>query len=279
MQQVADTAQQPATDAAATPDKDMYNLFDPTPDTLLRSFCTDRPTKSSLPCTVDAGHFQYEADAFNWTHFSSGNTVQNTYLFSNPTFKLGLTNRSDIELNIAPYEEITTRNTITHTTTHDYGVGDAYVRYKYNLLGDDSGNLAITLYPYVKVPTAAPGVGNKAFEEGLIVPVSYSLPKGFLLVVDPEVDSFKDTESNSYHANYQGLINISHTVFTDSITAEAELWGDANKDPADAVTQTSFDMAMVWLARPNLQFDTGVNIGLNRATPDLQGYVGISQRF
>ena len=31
----------------------------------LSSICTDRPTKSNYACTVDEGHFQYEADVAN----------------------------------------------------------------------------------------------------------------------------------------------------------------------------------------------------------------------
>src|SRR5208337_2964795 len=54
-------------DAANAPDKSSYSLLSPTPDDQLRSFCTDRPPKANLPCTVDAGRFQYESDAFNWT--------------------------------------------------------------------------------------------------------------------------------------------------------------------------------------------------------------------
>ena len=86
------------------PDKNDYTLFNPTPDTQMRSLCTDRPTKSNLPCTVDAGHFQYEADAVNWGYTRQGDITRNTYLFTNPTFKLGLTNNWDVELNIIPFE-------------------------------------------------------------------------------------------------------------------------------------------------------------------------------
>jgi hypothetical protein len=50
-------------DDAPPADKSSYTLFDPVPDDLMRSFATDRPTKSDSPYTVDAGHFQYEADA------------------------------------------------------------------------------------------------------------------------------------------------------------------------------------------------------------------------
>ena len=33
-----------------------------------------------------------------------------TYLFTNPTLKLGLTNTIDLELNMAPVETVTTKN-------------------------------------------------------------------------------------------------------------------------------------------------------------------------
>jgi Putative MetA-pathway of phenol degradation len=43
--------------------------------------------------------------------------------------------------------------------------------------------------------------------------------------------------------------------------------------------QYSIDTALAWTARQNLQFDIGANFGLNRETPAIQLYVGISQRF
>ena len=44
------------------PDKNRYWVLNPVPDDRMRNFSTDRPTKSNVPCTVDAGHFQYETD-------------------------------------------------------------------------------------------------------------------------------------------------------------------------------------------------------------------------
>jgi hypothetical protein len=260
-------------------DKSSYNLLNPTPDDKLRSFCTDRPTKSNSACTVDVGHFQYEADAFNWTYNHNGSVTQNTYLYTNPTFKVGLTNRSDIEFNIAPFEEINTHDKSAHTSTDLTGVGDLYARFKYNLIGNEGGNTAITLLPYVKIPTAEPGIGNKQVESGIIVPVTFTLPKKFTLLFDPEFDAFKNSSDSGYHDNYQMLANVSHTIFKDNITGYVELWSDVNNDPAGAYTQASFDVAVSWVLHPNLQFDVGTNIGLTNKTPDLQSYAGISQRF
>ena len=58
-----------------------------------------------------------------------------------------------------------------------------------------------------------------------------------------------------------------------------EIWTSQNFDPAGTVQQYSYDMALVWLPQPTLQFDIGVNIGLNRNTPAIVSYVGVSTRF
>jgi hypothetical protein len=57
------------------------------------------------------------------------------------------------------------------------------------------------------------------------------------------------------------------------------LWSDYNDDPVLKTTQLSFDTAVAWMVFPNVQLDAGVNFGLNRATPAIQLYTGISQRF
>src|SRR5579863_4083465 len=92
--------------APPPPDKSGFNLFNPPPVADLRGFCTDRPTKSTGPCTIDAGHWQVESDVYNYTRQSTGGVTTTTELFTNPTLKLGLTNTLDFEVNIAPYEQV-----------------------------------------------------------------------------------------------------------------------------------------------------------------------------
>ena len=58
--------------------RNQYWLLYPTPPDQMRSFSTDRPTKSNVPYTVDAGHFQYETDLVNYTHQVIGSTRTDT---------------------------------------------------------------------------------------------------------------------------------------------------------------------------------------------------------
>jgi hypothetical protein len=41
----------------------------------------------------------------------------------------------------------------------------------------------------------------------------------------------------------------------------------------------SGDAAAAYLIRSDVQLDAGVNLGLNRATPDVEIYAGVAKRF
>jgi hypothetical protein len=272
-------AQTDAGGAASAPDKSSYTLFNPTPDDQLRTFCTDRPTKSNLPCTVDAGHFQYEADVVNWAYTRTDGMTVNNYLIPNPTFKVGLTNRIDLELNIAPIEIVSAKGALGKQSLT--GVSNLFVRTKVNLAGPEGGDFQAAILPYVQVPTAKPGIGNKAVEGGVIAPISFALPQDFTLLFDPEIDILRNTANTGRHANFQNLANLSRAL-SSSVTGYIELWGQVNNDPMGTTKQASLDLALSWVAwsdLPNLQFDIGTNIGLTSVTPRIQAYIGISQRF
>lgn len=277
---ISSLAQAIPTAGPPAPDKSGFSFLDPTPIADLRALCTDRPTKSTSPCTVDAGHIQIESDIFNVTVDRSGGQNTTTWLVTNPTIKFGLTNTLDAEINLSPYISVVSRDRASGARTAVAGIGDLYLRLKWALLGDDGGKLGIALSPYIKVPTARIGVGNGAVEAGLITPINLNLPAGWSVVVDPEIDLLKNANNDGRHANTVGLISLSRGV-SRTLTLSAEIWTDTNFDPSGSRTQVSADVGAAYIpARaPNLQFDGGVNFGLNRDTPAAQAYLGISTRF
>lgn len=76
------------------PDKSGYTLFNPTPIALMRDFDTDRPDQTESPHTVDAGHFQIEADLFNYTHDHEVKNFETGAI----NLKAGLLNNVDLQL-------------------------------------------------------------------------------------------------------------------------------------------------------------------------------------
>jgi hypothetical protein len=63
------------------------------------------------------------------------------------------------------------------------------------------------------------------------------------------------------------------------VTATAEFQALRDNDPAMHVTQTKAALSFAYLATPDTHVDVFGAAGLNRNTPDMQLYAGISHRF
>lgn len=236
--------------------------------------CTDRPTKANSICTVPTGALQLETDAINWTTNRDGGVRTDVILYTNPYLKYGLGPKTDIEVNIAPYETVRVSAGGSHDTIG--GIGDLYVRLKQQLT-DSSAKVQVGVIPFVKAPTARIGIGNRKWEGGVALPIVFTLPQGFTLNLGPEVDLLADSDGHGRHAQAIGVVNLSKSV--GKATLYGELWSAHNFDPAGTVHQYSADVAVAYLVAPTLQLDVGGNFGLNRFTPDAQVYAGISTRF
>ncbi len=237
--------------------------------------CTDRPTKSNAVCTVPESMVQIETDLFFWSRTDLGPVRSDVLLYTNPTIKYGIGPDTDIQVNIAPVVEV--RNEAGGATTSQTGTGDLFVRLKQRLTGPDS-KVQVALLPFVKVPTAERGIGNREWEGGLLVPVQVPVGKATMTLV-PQLNLLADTlDPSDRHLEFQGVVNLAFPI-ADRFSLAAELWTSQNWDPAGTVEQYSADAALIYLLNDNLQLDIGGNFGLNQATPDLQLYVGLSTRF
>jgi hypothetical protein len=237
--------------------------------------CADRPTKSNGPCTVDAGHFQVEADIVNASFMHEGGVTTDNWLILNPTLKYGLTSNLDIEANIAPIDIVRTKDASGLTTTQT-GISDLFLRLKYEFV--NTPNYQLALIPYVKAPTARQGIGNGAWEGGVIIPANIKLNSALSLALQAEVDDLENGAGGGHHVANSEDINLGLTLPHD-ITVFAELWGQWDFDPAGTVRQYSADIAAALGLGRDTQLDAGINFGLNRATPGVAPYIGVSHRF
>jgi len=237
-----------------------------------KPICADRPNKAVSPCTVDAGHWQVEVDAADFTHDKTNGVTSEMGIWGSPNIKYGVNSKLDLELNIAPYQTMRTSGSPMVS-----GFGDMTFRAKYALV---TGDVQVTLMPVLKAPTASKAIGNGAVEGGLVVPVGFNLPGGFGVALNPEIDAFHDGVGNGTHAAYALSAVAGHSLNAE-FTGAVELWVARNDDPARPLNQASFDLGLSWIPikDQNLQLDAGTNIGLTRDTPDLNVYLGISRRF
>jgi len=238
--------------------------------------CTDRPTKAFVACTVPKGDFQIESDLVNWTRMNSGDTRVDTLLYTSPTFKYGLTQHTDIEVTVTPYETIHTRTDDGEKDTVG-GFGDIYLRLKEKLTAD-TAKTQISIIPYVKAPTARSDIGNGKWEGGVIVPVNIPLPAKFTLTLGPEIDILANDDTPGYHIDLVSLVNLSHPIGK-KLNVYAEFWNSQSLQPDGTVHEYSADVAVSYQLTDTLQMDLGANLGLNAKTPGKQIYMGVSSRF
>src|SRR6185369_11899295 len=101
---------------------------------------------------------------------------------------------------------------------------------------------------------------------------------GVTVTIDPELDILADTNGAGRHLAMLQVVNLA-AALSSNLSVSAELWGSWNWDPAATGKQLSIDGSLAWLVSTSVQLDTGANFGLNRATPDVEIYSGISVRF
>ncbi len=262
------------------PDKSLYTLFNPTPSDEMRPFSTDRPGKTHSAQTVDAGHFQYEGDIWNytWDHWSPTNTSVRAYTLVNPNLKLGITNWAELDAFLPLYNVLEFKNQRGPGVAHAFGFGDVLLGGKVNFFGNDSGDQSFGAIAFVKVPTAGAGLGNNLVEYTLNLPFTTALPDRFSLTLEPALGLLRNAYKQGLQGDRQFLINMNRPVIGDNVIVALELALDFSADHNIGPRHT-IDPSVQWLVTPNVQLDAGAYIGISKAAPDWNPYVGISFRY
>ena len=267
-----------ATETTPAADKSHYTAFNRTPESQLRELNTDRPDLTESPYTVDAGWWQLEMDFFSYTrdHFKSGGAdVQATALaLANLNLKIGLTSAIDLQTVIESHTRVTTRDRIAGTRETLAGFGDITSRLKINFWGNDGGDSAFGLMPFVKWPTNQHGLGNKSIEGGLIVPYARALPGGWDMGMMTEFDVVRNEADDGYALDWVNSITFGHEI-TGKLGGYVELATTLTRG-ADPVT---FDCGLTYGVSRHVQLDVGANFGLTPAAADLNVFAGLSVRF
>lgn len=261
------------------PDKSGYTLFNPTPDSALREFSPDRPVKSNSSTTIDAGRVQVELETANYTSQKIDGIRTQTYVGPNPNLRVGVTNNFELQFNFTPFVRQTVHDTSANTSTTASGVSDLFARARLNLWGNDGGRTSFALQGYVKAGTAPLSLGgNQTTEFGFIAPFTVNLTDKISATYNAEWDRLKNSVDGGYHNQFVNVLSVTNQI-TKQWALTGELWSQINVDPARTERQYSFDAAVAWVPIANLQFDVGANIGLNKETPALQVYTGVTRRF
>jgi hypothetical protein len=238
--------------------------------------CADRPSRSTGECTVPAGHWQIETGLIDWSREKADGVSTDLAALGSSLIKYGVGDNADVELQITPFETLRVHGGGIRERHSSFG--DLILRGKYRATRADAPVL-LAVDPFVKLPTANHHLGNGKVEGGLLVATSAQLGNGGLtLSFDPELDAVADADGHGRHAATQQVANLGFAV-NEKLSLSVELWGRWDWDPAVTQKQASADGSIAYLVSNNAQLDAGVNFGINRQTPDVELYSGVSLRF
>jgi hypothetical protein len=159
----------------------------------------------------------------------------------------------------------------------DDGIGDLSVRWKWNLWGNDGGDTALALMPFVKTPTASHDLGNDKVEGGLIIPFAASLRDGIGLGLMAEFDIVHDDATGDYEMDFVQTVVLGFD-FT-------ERWGGFVEFASVATTRRDASWegyangGLTYAITDDFVLDAGVSVGENDAAQDFAPFVGFTYRY
>lgn len=242
----------------------------------LRDLCPDRPGLGTPACTMDPGHLQFELGLGDWTLMRQGGDREDDFATGDLLVRYGLTASLEMQVGWTAYTHSRTRT--ANLVSRGGGVGDVTVALRQNLRNPDGSGFSIAVMPYATLPTGSNGIGAGDWGAGLLIPISYELPHNLALGLTAEADAAVDADGNGRHLAYNAVFGLSAGL-SDKVGATAELSIGRDEDPAGHSSQVLAGLSFGWTPSDNLQLDVGTNAGLNRASPDLEVYLGVARRF
>jgi hypothetical protein len=196
-------------------------------------------------------------------------------------FRLGVLDDLEINAAIDAFDFDRTQDFNSHITTRAHGFGDTVFGAKLNVWGNDGSDAtwasALAIQPQLKFPTAADGVGDGHFEFTIAVPFLINLPDGFHLGYQPGLSQQRNLANTGYVTGFQNSVSIDRVLIS-NLDLYLEYASAVTTEKHTKAVQT-LDVGGTYPLNDNLIVDTGVNVGLNNASTNIELLAGISIRF
>lgn len=260
-------------------DKSGYHLFNPVPRGLMRDLSTDRPDTTESPYTVDAGHVQVELSLVDYTTDRNNDDPDNreSVVVAPMLLKFGLLNNTDLQIGVDPYLWERREDRLTNASNTTDGFGDILLRLKMNLWGNDAGETAFALMPFITFPTAGDDLGSGNIEGGVILPLAVALPDEFSLGVMAEIDIIRAAADDRHVVDFIHTITLARPLLGE-LSGYVEYAGFLNFN-GDEDYRGFFDTGLTYALTADVQLDAGIRVGLTEAADDFGVFVGMSLRF
>ena len=244
----------------------------------LRPLCPDRPGLGTPPCIVDKGHAIVEIGGVDETRSHDATSRTDTIADGEVLVRYGLTDTLEAQLGYTAFGTARVRDRETGDVDHQRGTGDMTVALRRNLANPDGSGFSIAAMGFATLPTGGQAIGAGDWSAGVLIPISYALTDKLSLGLTPQISADVDDDRDGRHLAYGSVVGLAYQL-TGKLDATAEIQATRDDDPEDRTTQLLSSLSFAWQPSDRLQLDAGAVAGLNRASPDVELYVGVSRRF
>lgn len=258
-------------------EKRRYNFCEPTRESLLREFTTDRPDKTEGPTMVDGGHFQFEMDFATSTRDRTSGIRTEAWNVAPFNLRVGLLNNTELSLILDSYLQARTDDRLAQTMSISSGVGDFTTRLKINFWGNDGGQTAFALFPFGDFPTNTAGLGNDSVEGAALFPLSAKLPCKIDMGMETGISFLRNDVGRNYQEEFVNSVNFGREIIG-TLSGYSEFFSSVRTEDGLSWIGT-VDLGLTHAVAENLQVDCGCNIGVTRAADNVNVFTGISVRF
>ncbi|WP_340264552.1 transporter [Sphingobium mellinum] len=241
-----------------------------------RSFCADRPGIGTPPCTLSPGTAQAEVGIGDWAWDKSRDGRTDTISLGEMLLRLGIADHLEAQMGWTAYGHVRERE--SGSVANREGVGDVTLALRRNLQNPDGSGISIAVMPYVTLPTGGQAIGAGDWAAGILIPSSFDLGNDLSFEATGEVDAAVDKDRTGRHLAWGETAGLQLAI-SEGVSASLEASALRDEDPAGHDTRLLTGVSMAWQASKIAQLDAGVNLGLNRDSPDAEIYIGYSRRL
>ncbi len=239
-------------------------------------FCPNRPGLGSSTCSTGQGHVSAEIGLASRSIDKSDGARSDSVSVADSFLRYGLDDRTELQLGFIAFTHLYDRSGAA--ITKNGGFSDVRLGLRRNLIGNDGGDAALAIEPYVALPVGAAAVSAGDWSAGVVIPSSFSFGSGFTLGATGIAAAAADADGDGRHFAASEYLGISHAI-TGSVGITGELGVSYDNDPTGDVWAPVASISLAWTPRALLQLDAGTVIGLDNDSPDVQLYIGISRIF
>lgn len=242
-----------------------------------RDYCPDRPGIGNPSCTLEPGRFSFETGVVDWSRDRVGaGTRESDFVFGDLLLRYGIADHAEVQIGGSSFAIHEERGGGTFRTRK--GVGDAFLAIRRNLLRPDGSGTSVAAMLYATLPTGGATLGAGDWSTGLQIPMSFEIDDRVSLSAMPSLAADVDEDGTGRHLAYGAVVGLTDKL-SDALSATIEYQLERDREQGSHLDQHVAGLSLAVQSGDDLQFDVGVNAGLNHAATDVQLYAGISRRF